>query len=1070
MNAPSRGMRLAIGFARVEVVKAGAGSSAVGLSSYIARDEREDQTISTNYSFGQMRADLVSRGVLVPAGAPSWATNGERLWNKATEAELTTDRKTKEVRFKTDAQIAKHMVLALPKELTDAEREDLTTQFAREQFSDKGVAVEWAIHRPDGESENWHAHLIVSTRRLEADGFGKKARDLNPQFRTNAAGKRFVNEQDHWELRWTQAQNAFFLAHGIDMKVDPMKAGDAAGQHIGPVWHRKDGSEKQDAAEADAITARQAVRDDPAQVLAMITSRQATFTRQDLKRALRSFDIEGAEADDAVERALRSPEVLALFDSMTGQDVGRWTTATVREQEQETLEAVREIAAQPVQTDARLVSQVVRDLTMDEEQAEALRYAAGRAFSVVQGDAGTGKSHTMRGLRQVLEGSGYRVIGAGPTNTVAADMRAGGFQVADTLHALLWRAERGDLRLDRRSAVVVDEGAMVDSAVFHRLSIRCAQAGARLTVVGDDKQLASVARGGLYTALRAEHGDARLVGIRRQGEDWQRQASKDFAAGRVAAAIRAYGDHGCIGWTETQEEARAALVGAWATASSGQAPAVLPFIYASTNAAVDDLNRRAQAARREQGALERPVAFSTVRGDLEVSAGDRVQMHGNLKKLGVYNGTIGTIEVIRPDRSIAVRFDDGRRAILPADWREWGLGYAGTVYRGQGKTQRDVFSLYDSPVGWNREAGYVAGTRHTNNWRLFVSQDVARDEAALVRQMSRSNVREASIAYTARPQADIKAEQEAQAAQRRAEAEAAAQRERARVVKDAAARLDALGGRLEAAVGLYGAKEAHLLADGAARLQALSERLEVVQPQEAAPEWYSRYLAYLDDLWEAEEGAREMEIAERRWEAQQAAQRQHAPAPSAPSFPAAVATAPAPPSPDAAPEQPEPKPHVRAALERLEGCRAAAETQKGRVFDMLTRIYGDPKSAETMLGRLIRSLSDTHGSRSAGCGLAADRVDRDPAVLGELKGGVGWFASRDERKARQVAEGMAGALAHQVRNLAEAESDITSARMALEHAQQREVPHVPITPQATQRPPYGLETDEYEDEDDLEME
>lgn len=84
------------------------------------------------------------------------------LWTKAEFAEATIDRKTKIYRFKKRATFAKHVILALPKELSDGEREDMTRQWVKENYPGVGGMI--AIHRPDdSDFGNYHAHLLVTT-------------------------------------------------------------------------------------------------------------------------------------------------------------------------------------------------------------------------------------------------------------------------------------------------------------------------------------------------------------------------------------------------------------------------------------------------------------------------------------------------------------------------------------------------------------------------------------------------------------------------------------------------------------------------------------------------------------------------------------------------------------------------------------------------------------------------------------------------------------------------------------------------------------------------------------------
>ena len=734
---------MAIGFARVEIVSAGGGSSAVGLSAYITRTIREDLATGESYNFARKAGDIVHYAVLLPPGAPDRLRTGERLWNEATARELTTDRKSGEVRFKKNAQIAKHVVIALPKELAEAEMVALATRFARESFSDQGVAVELVIHKPEGGSENWHAHLLVSTRGLSAAGFGTKARHLNPGFATNSAGQRFINEQDHWEQQWTGCQNRYFAELGISLTVDAM--GNHRQQHLGPTWHLQD-AEKKAVNAGIAEEARAAARD-PDQVLEALTRRQATFGRRDVERWLSRHGIAGAERDQIVAAVLGQDTVLALYERGSGRESGRFTTRGVRDQEQRVMGRVAALRAHRHAVDTAAIGAAVAARRLDEEQRGAVLHACrAEGLAVIEGRAGSGKSYTMAAVRDAHERSGYRVVGLAPTNTVARDMARDGFRSASTVHLAMIDLERGRQVWDGRTVVLLDEAAMLDSRMYDRLSEQAERAGAKLILVGDDRQLGSVERGGLFSQIRDQAGSAELRQVRRQAVDWQKLASQDFAAGAIAAGLRAYQERGFVQWRERTAEARAALVADWGQAAA-ERPEAVRFVYASTNQAVEGLNAELRALRQARGELGPGRRLETVRGAIELAAGDRLQFYGNDRRAGIYNGVVGTVAGIEGSR-VVVDCDNGQRVDFDSGtFRAFGHGYAGTVYRGQGKTQLEVFALYDHPAGWNCRTAYVGMTRHQATVSLYVGRDLARDEEALAKALGRAVDDGASLRY-----------------------------------------------------------------------------------------------------------------------------------------------------------------------------------------------------------------------------------------------------------------------------------------------------------------------------------
>src|SRR3546814_8430405 len=72
------------------------------------------------------------------------------------------------------------------------------------------------------------------------------------------------------------------------------------------------------------------------------------------------------------------------------------------------------------------------------------------------------------------------------------------------------------------------------------------QAGAKVVFVGDPEQLQAIEAGAAFRAVTERHGWAEITEIRRQCEDWQRDATKALATGRAGEAIHAYEAHGMV--------------------------------------------------------------------------------------------------------------------------------------------------------------------------------------------------------------------------------------------------------------------------------------------------------------------------------------------------------------------------------------------------------------------------------------------------------------------------------------------------------------------------------------------
>lgn len=733
---------MAIGFARVKYITAGNGGSVVAASAYNARSERTSTATGVTRSYANKSADLVHNEVILPAGAPDRFRDGEVMWNAAEQAEMvggTRPGRPRKIRER--AQFARGMILALPKELSPAEMTALTREFVRQQFTRHNLAVEFAIHKPHTGDVNWHAHLLISSRHVGPDGFGLKARDLDPSIAT-VRGRPRVVEQDHWELVWRDFQNSYFREHGYDFTVDPFKAEPSV--HLGP------GARVQDselAAVNDNIEAQtRADLLDPAKLLERVTYHNAVFTEDDIVRLLDRYGYDTAEINAITADALSHSTVIPLY-SQAGAETPYYTLTDIRAQETAVLRNSDKIAKHRFTIKDRTLNAVTARYTLNDEQKNALRHATrSNGFAVIEGRAGTGKSHQMNAIRETYERDGYDVIGLGPTNVVAADIRAAGFRTGRTVALEMTLQAHDRTSWDRNTVVMIDEAAMLDTKSLESVTDAAAKSGAKLILIGDSRQFESVAYGGMMRHLIARHSSAELEQIERQQSDWQRTASIQLSKGEIRPAIDAYAKRGFVTWSADLDAATTHLIDQYAKDSKA-APSINRFVYASTNRQVNTLNERIRAMRVARGDIEQGHTFETKRGRIDVAAGDRIQLYENDRAIGLYNGTFGTVKRIR-GKWITVEFDDRSKVQFNAEtFTGWGHGYAGTTYRGQGRTNMQVYALYDSKIGWNVRTAYVGLTRHRSTVRLYVPKTHARDLNQLIDRLAIDYARGASVTY-----------------------------------------------------------------------------------------------------------------------------------------------------------------------------------------------------------------------------------------------------------------------------------------------------------------------------------
>jgi ATP-dependent exoDNAse (exonuclease V) alpha subunit len=612
------------------------------------------------------------------------------------------------------------------------------------------------------------------------EGFAPvKARDLDPVVRM-AGGQAHVVEGELWGAAWRDAQEEYFRDQGLDLHVAPPAL--VPQIHGGPVRMRRvDGemAERVEALREENVVAAH----DPQRILKALTRTDATFTLKDLDRFLAQHLARTADAEvvaDVRAAVLASPELVTLYDRERAEASDRFTTRAVRQQEQAAMAAARDLADRGGEAiTPASVDFATRDRTLRPDQRAAFAHAtAPGGLKIIEGRAGTGKSYTLSAIRDAFSHEGMRVLGLAPTHAVVQDMRADGFGDAATVHSELYKLREGLTQWDENMVVMVDEAAMLDARAAGELLAAANQSGAKLILVGDDRQLASVVRGGLFNELILEHGSAEITEVTRQQVEWQRRAAQDLANYRFIDAVAAFERAGAITWRNGQNEARDALIDAWAEDRDAN-PGESSFVFAYTNSDVDALNTRLRQICRDRGELTGPdILLETQRSkprtprpdadqqDAEeepedpergrtrrepFAVGDRIQFTGTDKNLGIYNGNVGSITAIDPQTgevraTIDATGGAGRDVAWNAnEFKTFRHGYAGTIYKGQGKTLDRTY-LYHSKH-WKSAPSYVALTRQRKSAKIFVARETADNVRDLAWQMGRNNLRLASLAW-----------------------------------------------------------------------------------------------------------------------------------------------------------------------------------------------------------------------------------------------------------------------------------------------------------------------------------
>lgn len=236
----------------VKAISRSTGRSATAAAAYRAGCKIVDERTGEIHDYTR-KGGVESADIVLPDGIPEWVTDRAKLWNAA---ELTENRK--------DACVAREFEVALPTELSATERRRLAMDFAKDMANREGCAVDVAIHAPsrDGDNRNHHAHILRTTRKIDASGV------LSVKLDTEKAGRKRSDDLAAVRARWADMTNERLQGNGMATRVDhrTLSAQGIDRQpttHLGPTassYERRTGESSRKRLEFELVAAERIIR------------------------------------------------------------------------------------------------------------------------------------------------------------------------------------------------------------------------------------------------------------------------------------------------------------------------------------------------------------------------------------------------------------------------------------------------------------------------------------------------------------------------------------------------------------------------------------------------------------------------------------------------------------------------------------------------------------------------------------------------------------------------------------------------------------------------------------------
>lgn len=686
---------------------------------------------------------------------PAWAEHDPKIfWSAA------------DLHERANARVYSELEVALPRELTPDQQVALVREFAENTLGQRH-AYTWSIHAPQASDQEAqpHFHLMFSERRIDGierdpDEYFRRWNPKNPE-RGGAGKDRYFSSQGFvWSVReeWARTANEALERAGHEARIDHRSYRDA-GIDLEPqrkLGIAKHGEQRQVLAAVTAENRERAARNGerlaavPEKAIEALTAHQSVFSLRELDNLIFRNSDSAEQFQTLKLKVLNSPELVGLTKGKGEPEF--FTSRTLFEAEKALVATADRLAkavpTKSTRTDIR--DGVAASRGFNEGQAKAYEMLTGPTqLAAANGAAGTGKSYVLGAVRETYERSGLTVIGAALQGKTAEDLERDSGIRSSTLHSLLYRIERGDTVLDARTVVVIDEAGLVGSAQLGQLLKHVDRAKATVRLVGDSYQLSAVAAGDAFRAVSQRAADAgvraALTEIVRQREGWQREASAALSEHRIGVGLQAYRERGFVTEYSTQAEARAGLLAQW-DADRKARPQGTQILLAHTNLERQALNQAVREIRRTAGELGEERVVEGAAGRLDLAVGDRMIFLRNDARLGVKNGSTGTLEQLRGSR-LAVRLDGGER--VQVDAQEYGHidhGYAVTVHKSQGVTVDKAYLLVTDTL--DAQLSYVGLTRHRDAVQLTYSREhFPRGYENLVDRLSRVGVKSFSADF-----------------------------------------------------------------------------------------------------------------------------------------------------------------------------------------------------------------------------------------------------------------------------------------------------------------------------------
>lgn len=212
----------------VDIVTRSKNGKVIAKAAYNARDRLRDDYYGEIQNYTKIK-DLVFSKIFLPEHVPKKFADREYLWNEVEKIEKNKN-----------AQLARNLLFALPRELSEEDRIHLLCEFVEENFTSKGMIADCNIHNKmaSDDQEQPHAHILLTLREIDKEGNwkpksrkeyildenGEKIKLKSGNYKSRKINTNDWNERDkakQWRESFAKKANEYLARNNIQKRIDP---------------------------------------------------------------------------------------------------------------------------------------------------------------------------------------------------------------------------------------------------------------------------------------------------------------------------------------------------------------------------------------------------------------------------------------------------------------------------------------------------------------------------------------------------------------------------------------------------------------------------------------------------------------------------------------------------------------------------------------------------------------------------------------------------------------------------------------------------------------------------------